>query len=417
MRGDEIRTLLTSRNSRMSLVAIAMALLMVGMAVFKNSFPDHKSNLDPMESELRSHMVNQKKAAESSKKLYKLPPPIKYYNGTGEFCTHNSQSEDCCSEEHCATIVSRSTLYSECCGNIHNSEPNSRSKIFPLLITSAPRSGTWFMQQLFTKTGLHGLTIDDMTPEHTGTVSWKHVFSQDGYYFGRTSVTHLYRSKFRMIWHLVRDPLHALTSLAFTDPLWEDTDHSKIFMGYIASHVPMTNRSALLQKFDISPTELEDVLAHRSMETENRNVKLDNFLIWRGLEIYLYWHGFINHLNVPIFRIEDLAIKKNLTVLDEIFKSVDLPPPNHDKVKAILNAQEAAHHKRRLRQTLHQGSRRLQNAYARTKRIRKGSRIHRSQLTWDELCRVSEVKAKAFLKMSHSFGYYLDISLDSLCEE
>ena len=176
-----------------------------------------------------------------------------------------------------------------------------------------------------------------------------------------------------------------------------------------------------MAKFNISTAELEDVLEHRTI-TEDRNVKLDNFLIWRGLEIYLYWNGFINHLNVPIFRIEDLAIDKNLTVLDEIFQSVGRDPPNPNVVMDILNAQEAAHNRRRrlrrqIRQHRQHRRRHLQTAYTRTKRIRKGSRIHRPQLTWNELCRVSESKAKSFLKMAHSFGYYLDTSLDAICED
>lgn len=440
-----MKIFLSSKKNRMSLMAVGLAILMVGTALCRSSAYRHKTLMDPIAAEMDSAIafdsLREKKAKyEASQNKYKLPPPIKYYK-TGnaskeEFCTHNSQSEFCCSEERCATIVQRSTLYSECCANVHNNQTGSRSKVFPLLITSGPRSGTWFMQQLFTKTGLYGLTTDNHSPEHTGTVSWKHVFARDGYYFGDHSVTHLYRSKFRMIWHLVRDPLHALTSLAFTDPLWEDSDQSKVYMGYISSHIPITDKPTLMAKFNISEDDLEGVLEHRT-HTEKRNPKLDNFLIWRGMEIYLYWHGFINYLHVPIFRIEDLAIEKNVTVLNEIFQSIGMDPPDKHKVLSVLDAQhrkrlrrqrqrkllaarnrvlKALKNAQRGRRRLRQRKRKLQVAYQRTKRIRKGSRIHRPQLTWDELCAVSVKKAKAMLKMSHSFGYYMEDSVDGICE-
>ena len=212
--------------------------------------------------------------------------------------------------------------------------------------------------------------------------------------------------------------VQSLTSIAFTEPLWEDTVHSKNYINFIASHVPLTNKSAFMTNMNISQAELEDVLEHRTMST-TRSPKLDDFLIFRSLEIYLYWHGFINYLNVPIFRLEDLAVDKNVTVLDEIFRSIGRAPPPHDKVMSILNAQEAQrnqlHRERRQRELRRQLQQTPEGLHKRGKRIRKGARIHRPTLTWEEICRASPKKAKSLLKMSHSFGYYLDMDVESVC--
>jgi hypothetical protein len=83
-------------------------------------------------------------------------------------------------------------------------------------------------------------------------------------------------------------------------------------------------------------------------EHENNNNKLDKFLIYRGMEIYLHWHGFINYLNIPIFRPEDLTVQKNVTVLEEIFKSVGMTPPRRQDVLAFLNHKDNKKKCRRL---------------------------------------------------------------------
>jgi hypothetical protein len=430
-------------------LGLAMVLLTFGTVMFRCSLPEHSTSLefDTMQAELDSnnnqdaenvvtaprkgfdYILNSKRVApkksipeqdakQNTKNMFPMPPPISYFqhgnNGLEDYssyCIHNSKSDSCCSDEHCATIVKRSTLYSECCGHVHDNNTASGSKIFPLLITSAPRSGTWFMQQLLTKTGLQGLTTDERSPEGMGTVSWKHIFQQDDHYFGRQQTTRLYNSKFRVIWHLVRDPLKTLTSIAFTDPLWEDSDHSRIYVEHISRHIPITNKTTLMARFNISDHELEGVMEHRTIAM-NRNPKLSRFLIHRGLEIYLYWNGFINYLNVPVFKLEDLAADKNVTILDEMFRSVGYDPPNHAKILQVLDAQEVKrheHHRRRLAELRHyQGN-------TRGYRIRKGSRIHRDTLTWKEICAVSLTKAHALLKMSHSFGYYTDVPEEGLC--
>ena len=140
----------------------------------------------------------------------------------------------------------------------------------------------------------------------------------------------------------------------------------------------------------------------------HHNTKLDDFLIYRSLEIYLYWNSFINYLKVPLFRVEDLSVDQNMTVLDEIFRSVGRDPPSHSKVLDILKAQESQRQQQHRRQLLTQQHVR--------KRIRRGSRIHRPTLTWKEICRATPQNAEAFLRMSQSFGYYGDMDVSSVCD-
>jgi len=391
------------------------------------------------------------KTQQEDDKKYQLSSPISYFQHeeTGLFddtyCVLDSKREECCSQEHCATVVARSTLYSECCQNVHSPESTQYSQVFPLLITSSPRSGTWFMQQLLTKTGLQGMTTDEHSPHYMGTVSWKHVFQSNGYYSGRSSMTHLYKSKFQMIWHLVRDPLNCLTSIAFTEALWEDTERSKTYIEYISRHVPLTSKSTLMERFNITQQEMEQLLQNQFLRMvqptaaqDHNNSKFDHFRIYRALEIYMHWHGFINQLNVPLFRLEDLYATvntnanttkmTNVTILDEIFRSIGLVPPPHEKVVDLLTAPQNQLHQRRHRKLLLQQQHQQQQLVLgrklekvtplpkRGKRIRKGARIHRSTLTWEEVCRTSVPMAKSLLKMSQSFGYYKELKVRTLCD-
>jgi len=460
------------RNSGVTRLFLGMAICFLGTAVVRRSLPSQIHVLMPaqiMDAEEAKALADAANTTNSTtngtnatteeetteqqrleeqaqrKKRRQKPPPITYFkHGKHDsllrerYCVWDSQQEECCSLDHCDTVVKRSTLYSECCNNVHihdnSTGHNQRSRIFPLLITSGPRSGTSFMHQLVTRSGLYGLTKETRTPTHMGMVSWKHVFARDEYFSGTKSVTHLFNSKFKVIWHLVRDPLRSLTSIAFTEPLWEDSDHSRNYIDYVSSHIPLTNKTTLMRRFGISEDELEDVLHHRMMN-KNRNPKLEQFLIYRGLEIYLYWHGFINELNVPVFRLEDVTVDKNVTILDNVFRSIGREGPSHEKVFAMLEAQEehldphvllqpkqATPQSQSQNQTqLPQNRRRLSfgandlQLTTRGSRIRKGSRLHRETLSWQEICRVSRHKARSLLRMSQSFGYYMDIYRESLC--
>ena len=210
-----------------------------------------------------------------------------------------------------------------------------------------------------------------------------------------------------------------MTSITFTEPLWEDTDHSRTYINYIASHVPLTDKTALMNKLNISAEELDQSqtsMMNMANMGNHHNTKLDDFLIYRSLEIYLFWNSFINYLKVPLFRVEDLSTDKNVTVLDEIFRSVGRDPPRHEKVMDIFQAQENQRQQQHQQHQRQRQRRQLLTQQHTRKRIRKGSRIHRPTLTWKEVCRATPENALAFLEMSQSFGYYLDMDVASLCD-
>mmetsp|Transcript_8166 Transcript_8166/g.10666 ORF Transcript_8166/g.10666 Transcript_8166/m.10666 type:complete len:126 (+) Transcript_8166:473-850(+) len=71
--------------------------------------------------------------------------------------------------------------------------------------------------------------------------------------------------------------------------------------------------------------------------TNSTRKKDERLMIHRGLEFYLQWHAFILLLKVPIYRLEDLVVAQNMTVLDEIFLSMGKEPPSHDKAKMLIN--------------------------------------------------------------------------------
>ena len=248
-----------------------------------------------------------------------------------------------------------------------------------------------------------GLTTDNHSPQDRGIVSWKHVFNDDHYIVGDRAPTHLYKSKFKVIWHLVRDPLKSLTSLAFTEPLLEDSETSMRYLRYISNHISLSNSSSLRDTLQIRAEEWE------SRSSSATSEKIDAFLIYRGMEIWLHWQGFINYLNVPIFRLEDLSVKKNVTVLDEVFHSVGINPPPHDEVLKYLNGQDDQQRQRRMESS--RGRHETKSALFRNERQ------HREKLSWVELCHVHQEKARAMLEMSQSFGYYMGLNKDNLCGE
>lgn len=186
-----------------------------------------------------------------------------------------------------------------------------------------------------------------------------------------------------------------------------------------------------MTKLNISSHEMDDTTRHNMANMGNHhNPKLDDFLIFRSLEIFLHWNGFINLLQVPMFRVEDLSLQQNVTVLDEIFRSVGKDAPSHDKVRDILQAQDQQRHQQHQRQLQQQRQSELERQQQQQqqqhrglltqqrprKRIRKGARIHRHALSWTEICRASPDLATSFLEMSQSFGYYADKEVATLCE-
>ena len=106
-------------------------------------------------------------------------------------------------------------------------------------------------------------------------------------------------------------------------------------------------------------------------------------LLRQGLQFYNQWHKYINKLKVRTFKLEDLVVDFNMTVLDNIFASMSLPPPNHEDALAFIKGDD------KRRQLAHTNSRK-----------------HRPTLEWWELCQVNKTLTAEFLQLSHGFGYY-----------
>jgi predicted N-acyltransferase len=88
-----------------------------------------------------------------------------------------------------------------------------------------------------------------------------------------------------------------------------------------------------------------------------------------------------------MFRLEDIVENKNMTVLDQIFHSINEPIPDHDKVIRLIDENDTKTNRRE----------------------------HREVLKWEELCQVDVDLTKQFWDMSRSYGYYHDLVDDGLC--
>ena len=98
------------------------------------------------------------------------------------------------------------------------------SKVYPLLITGTPRSGTNFIWSLLSQLQVDSQNKGGSQPvlrlahenlKADGLVSWLHIVPGADMLWPKPT----HNSKFHAIWHQVRDPLKSLTSMAFTEPL------------------------------------------------------------------------------------------------------------------------------------------------------------------------------------------------------
>lgn len=294
-------------------------------------------------------------------KRNKLPSVLEKKKWLDQYCVGDSHLEACCNRNQCE-IIRNSTLFSTCCNNLISTD-GSKSHVYPILITTTPRSGTVFISSLLNELGLDVATNGQIVKKH-GMVSWVHIFQDNLYDLYGVHARELHDNKFKFIWHQLRDPLKSLTSIAFTEPLTESSYHQ-----YLQRHISLPDMNT---SFDEKMTSKKE-----------RNSK--RILI--SLQFYLQWHAFIASLNVPMFRIEDLVEEKNMTIIDEIFRTLDQTPPNHDEIVHLIDDEK----------------------------LKSNQRPHRKTLTWSELCEVDVNLTKQLLEMSQFYGYYHDISNDRLC--
>ncbi|CAB9510455.1 expressed unknown protein [Seminavis robusta] len=334
-------------------------------------------------------------------------------SSSGVFCINSSRDPFCCSPDHCER-VQRSTIYSECCHNlptkpttpppiqtapgpfkgkpIRKAEP----RVIPILVSATPRSGTVFLQSLLRKLGVSA--NNDAQPVRAGTqamISWIHIFLQnDDRYYGSA---YLNGSKFRHVWHQVRDPLKSLTSIAFTEPIQGDKDPT--YFKYIDKHISLTPNGPLMRQ--------QIQQQQHTKNNFNKETLQERFLIHRGLEFYLQWQRNLLSLSLPRFSLEDLTVHHNYTVIHDMFRVLKRKPPSDQRIDALVHKMRRRRH---LRQTLQQQRRRsLQQKHT-------NSRKHRSTLQWEELCLVSKNMTRQFLQLSQVYGYYRELEPATVCD-
>ena len=261
-----------------------------------------------------------------------------------------------------------------------------RPRLIPILITATPRSGTVFVHHLLRRLGIYAIH-DSRAPPYPSTtavmVSWMHVMKEpNDQYYGPAK---LYGAKFQYMWHQTRDPLKALTSMAFTEHLDNDTNSE---MAFVHRHVQLTR--------------LHDV---------PKQIQDQQLLIYRGMEFYVQWNDVLLNLKLPRFSLEDLTDHPHdFTAIYDIFDVLHKDRPSVSEIQKAYNATVVRTstttytERRRRRLQMHDA---LGRPLRRDKnRDRTNARIHRKTLEWNELCFVDAPLAQHFLDVSHRLGYY-----------
>ena len=111
----------------------------------------------------------------------------------------------------------------------------------------------------------------------------------------------------------------------------------------------------------------------------------------RTTEFFLRWHGFLDQLNVPSYRLEDVVSNtpKAIDTIRKIFQFAGLPMPTRAKVSRMLGN--------------HQGK-------------KTNARKHRAMLTWQELCGYNRDLAFQLWELALKYSYTKDYGITKPCE-
>jgi len=261
---------------------------------------------------------------------------------------------DPCGTLCCATIA-RSTLYSKCCNF-------PSKKLWPLLITGTPRSGTVFSHRLMRNLGLD-MHDDWGMPRRDGIVSWIHVFSElddrahpksrkFSPYFGPAKS--LAEGRFKVVAHQVRDPLSSLTSMC-AEP-GGGYQKNLVAWDYINKHVPVTIGS---------------------IRSNARSVRI-------RMQFFLNWHRFIDSLDAWRFKLEDISNPSSSpAIIQQLFQRLGRPIPS---AKSVFTA---------LRRVPHDTN----------------TRKHRKGLTWEDLFCSDADLARSIWDLWKAYGYTWDYDI------
>lgn len=268
---------------------------------------------------------------------------------------------DRCSAEVCE-YVHRSTLHSACC----STNVTKDTWIFPLLITATPRSGTVATLNLFRTLGLELGDDWDKIGKH-GRISWIHGFNELYHvqkpgnqepmaYYGQPHMR-LVGDRFRVIIHLVRDPLSSITSIACTEPL-ADIQWSE----YVRTKIHMQGWGSDRKDFYIA------------------------------MKMWLDWHEFLDNLCSFRIRLEDLFdMEKGVGIIEDIFTLINQEVPTAETVHSAITA-------------------------VKTEK-RQNKRDHRPKITWQELFKVDADLARKTYERSCQYGYHCDDVIDGMDSE
>eukprot|EP01084_Bolivina_argentea_P193909 332655_1 len=264
-------------------------------------------------------------------------------------------------DEYC-TFIHRSLLYVPTC-----SWANDTPHTFPLLITGTPRSGTVYIWKLLNSIGIN--VVDDWYPPisgvHQGQISWINAVWE------KNEQTHigtsrLHNARFNNVFHLIRDPLHSITSIC-TEPIvskgWPP-EKIRILSGMCKKNYKFINRhinNAMDQK---KQTQVEVIM-----------------------QFYYHWHMLLNNFGFEIFKVENLFSSNDEIVVDTlnwIIKTSGLE--NRVNNTNLLNGK-------------------MDNKLFNVTHTKIHSRKHRTHFTWDELFLLNEELSMKIYNMAKEWGY------------
>ena len=249
-----------------------------------------------------------------------------------------------CSPTVCAAVT-RTTVMSECCKHTRQS---SSSKIWPLIITGTPRSGT-----VFTHHVLRGLGVrvghDWQSPGKDGMLSWIHFFnSPTDRYFGPGR---LKGGRFRALVHLVRDPLKSITSIGCTEKLdWGN------YTEFVRTNIP----------FD-----------RGRFPPDGR--------LGVAMQMWVEMHEAIDRTGAPLWRLEDL-VPTRFNKTKQLFRWLGADAPKTFPNKSVIDLAFGVEVKPRREKQM------------------KNARKHRSTITWADLFQIDAVLATRAWFLAKSYG-------------
>jgi len=255
-----------------------------------------------------------------------------------------SDSSFNCSEPVCA-IIRRTTVLSKCCKNM----PQGPGHIWPLLITGTPRSGTVFTHHVLNALGVK-VHNDWGNPDRDGILSWIHFYkrAKDDYFGpGRLS-----GGRFKVVIHLVRDPLKSITSIGCTEGMVGNSEQPR----FIRGNIPFDEK-----RFP------------------------GDHKLGLGLQMWVEYHTAMSQTGAPLWRLEDLfADRFNKT--KQLFTLLGTLAPKYPSTATIDHAFDSKAHPH-------------------------NNRGHRGTVTWGQLFRIDAVLAMRAWLLSESYGYHYDFDI------